>query len=147
MLWNISYYPDERSFKDPGPTLRISDFLPSLRSGFPSVEPVEDYAIRFSKGNTQGVLFDSGHAELVACEQDAEVFCECARLLIDIFYRAEIKLCCFDAVIDKSPANAASIGLYEKIAQDSQMHYWTLSEAEGLRPVFSAHPEEEDTHG
>ena len=146
MLLNISYYPDERSFKEPGPALAISDFLPSLRSRFPCVEPVANYAIRFSRGNTQGVLFDSGYAELVAPEQDAAVFCECARLLIDIFYRGEIKLFCFDAVVDNSPANAASIGLYQKIAQDSQMH-WTLSETEGLRPVFSAHPEQEETHG
>lgn len=146
MLWNISYYPDERSFKYPCPVLRISDFLPSLRSCFSSVVLVADYAIRFSKGNTQGVLFDSGYAELIAHEEDAEVFREYARLLIDIFYSGEIKLCCFDAVLDDCPENAGNIKLYENIAQDSRM-YWNLSEAEGFRTVFSAHPEQEETHG
>ncbi len=146
MLLNISYYPDEGSFKESRPSFRISDFLPFLRSHFSSVEQVADDAIRFSKGNTQGVLFDSGNAELVAPEQNAEVFCGYAKLLIDIFYSGEIKLCCFDAVLDDCSENTANMELYENIAKDSRMQ-GTLSEAEGFRPVFSAYPELEETHG
>lgn len=141
MSCNISYYPDKRSFRERRPALRISDFLPSLRNHFSSVEPVTDYAIRFSKGNTWGILFDSGHAELVAPEQDAEVFSESARMLIRLLYGGDVKLRCFDAVVEDHPESAM---LYERIAEDSEMH-WTLSETEGFRPVFSACPQGKET--
>ena len=137
MLCNVSCYPDRRSFREPRPALQLNDFLPSLRDHFSFVEQVTDYAVRFSKGNTRGILFDSGHAELTAPEQDAEVFSESAKLLIDLFYRGDIKLRCFDAVVDDCPE---SVKLYERIAKGLGMH-WTLSESEGFRPVFSASPQ------
>ncbi len=121
--------------------MRINDFLPSLRKNFSFVEPVADYAIQFSKGNTRGILFDSGHAELAAPEQDAEVFAEYAKLLIDLFYSGEIKLRCFDEVVEDRPDSAR---LYERIAEDSEMD-WTLSETEGFQPVFSARPQGKGT--
>lgn len=142
-MYNISYYPDRCSLTGYRPLFRISDLLLSLRVHFSCVEPISDYALRFRMGNTQGILFDSGHAELVAPVQDAAVFSECAKKLMDLLYGREIKLHCFDAIIDGGSDYEALLGLYKEIARDSKMR-WSISKAAGLRPLFSARPEEEE---
>ena len=84
MLCNISYYPQTLFSNADSSPLGMDDLLLTLRDHFSCVEPVTEDAIRFRQGNTQGIIFDSGYAEMAAPEQDIEGFFECARLLTNI---------------------------------------------------------------
>jgi len=137
MLCNISYYPEPSSSKVIVPPLRIKDILSALSNRFFSVELVTDYALRFIQGNIQGVIFDSGYAEIIAPEKDVKIFSECAKIVIDLIYQGSVRLRGFDAFIDDRPGSSANIDLYRGMAQFLDMK-WRVSHIEGFRPLFSA---------
>jgi len=139
MLCNISYYPQTLSLKAGTPPLRMDDLLLTMRDHFSCAEPVTEYAVRFKQGNTQGIIFDSGYAEMTAPEQDIEGFSECAKLLTSIIYRETVVLRGFDAFIGRSRVCSTSLELYKSIAKVLDMS-WRVSQRT-IGPLFSARAE------
>jgi hypothetical protein len=145
MLCNISYCPQPPSSEVTRPPLEMENLLSVLRNHFSCVDPVTEYAVRFRQGNTQGIIFDSGYAEMAAPEQDVETFSKCVRLLTNILYRKTVTLRRFDAFIGKSPLSSASLELYKSIARLLNMK-WHINQ-KALGPLFTARTEEtEDTY-
>ena len=126
MLCNIVCHPKIFTSNESIPSLRLDELCLILKDHFSCVELVTEYAVRFRQGNTQGVIFDTGYAEITSPQDDIEVFLKCAELLFNIVFFNAVVLRGFDAFCGKTNDRTPSYELYKDMAAGMNMD-WKIS--------------------